>query len=200
MTNEQIAKMIVIAYNEGRSDGHEEGYKEGYDKGYEEGYERADSEGDQTAFDNGYEKGYEAAREDFEVVVEVDEDEGEDKVERCPPIIINNNSKGEDEGEDEKEWWSSEQWYDAGWNDGYSGDEPDEEMKEDRVYMWGYRDGAKEEEEEDEGEEEDEACMASSLAYDLGWNDGNTGEAVDEEMKHDRVYMWGYKNGKKARK
>jgi hypothetical protein len=46
---------------------------------------------------------------------------------------------------------------------------------------------------EDEGE--DKECMAFSLAYDLGYNDGSTGEVIDQEMKHDRVYMWGYKNG-----
>jgi hypothetical protein len=31
--------------------------------------------------------------------------------------------------------------YDRGWNDGYKGKNPDEEMKEDPVYMWGYKNG-----------------------------------------------------------
>jgi hypothetical protein len=122
MTNEQIAGMIVNAYKMGRSDGQYEGYKLGFDAGYEEGYERAESEGDQTAFDKGYEKGYEIARDEFEVVVELYDDEGEDEK--------------EDKGE-----MGSSPVYDIGWNDGYEGKDPDEEMKEDRGYMWGYKEG-----------------------------------------------------------
>jgi hypothetical protein len=54
-------------------------------------------------------------------------------------------------------------------------------------------------EEESDEEDEDEKDMASSVAYDIGWNDGNTGEDVDKEYEHDRVYMWGYKNGRGQR-
>jgi flagellar biosynthesis/type III secretory pathway protein FliH len=114
MTNEEIARLIVDAYNAGKTDGQSIGYEIGYGEGYGEGYSYSEDDGCQKAFDNGYEKGYEAAREEFEVVVEVDEDEEE---------------------------MSSAQWYDAGWNDGYEGKDPDEEMKEDPVYMWGYKDG-----------------------------------------------------------
>jgi hypothetical protein len=116
MTNEEIARLIVNAYNMGKEDGHDNGYEKGYNVGY------TDSECDQTAFDNGYEKGYEAARDEFEVVVEVDEDEGED------------------EKEDEEEM-SSAQIYDAGWNDGYEGRDRLYGLKEDPIYMWGYKDG-----------------------------------------------------------
>ena len=72
----------------------------------------------------------------------------------------------------------------------------EEENHEDREWRKGTREHREEEEDE---EDEDKECMAFSLAYDLGYNDGNTGEDVDEEMKHDRVYMWGYKKGRGQR-
>ena len=39
MTNEDIARLIVNAYNMGKADGHKEGYDEAYDKGYDRGFE-----------------------------------------------------------------------------------------------------------------------------------------------------------------
>jgi hypothetical protein len=35
--------------------------------------------------------------------------------------------------------------------------------------------------------------------YDSGWNDGYEGKDPGVVMKHDSVYMWGYKNGRKQR-
>jgi hypothetical protein len=39
MQNEDIARLIVNAYNMGKADGHNEGYDKGYDKGYDRGFE-----------------------------------------------------------------------------------------------------------------------------------------------------------------
>jgi hypothetical protein len=76
------------------------------------------NEGYRQGYDKGYDRGFEAAREEFEVVVEVDEEEEEDD-----------------------EYMPSSLAYDMGWNDGFVGKDPDEEMKHDRIYMFGYRYG-----------------------------------------------------------
>jgi hypothetical protein len=110
MNKQDIARLIIHAYNAGKEEGQSIGYETGYAEGYEEAYDRA--------FTAGQEDG-------MAQVAGIDEE-------------------GKDEKEEWKEW-SSAQWYDAGWCDGYNGSEPDEDMKEDRVYMWGYNDGAKEE-------------------------------------------------------
>ena len=67
MTNEQIARLIVEAYNMGKADGQVEGYDKGYEEGYDEGRDKSESEGCQRAFDNGYEKGFDRG---FEAGVE----------------------------------------------------------------------------------------------------------------------------------
>jgi flagellar biosynthesis/type III secretory pathway protein FliH len=108
LTNEQIARLIVDAYNVGKADG------------YDLGYDAGESDGIEEAHEAGYDEGYADARDEFEVVVEVDE-----------------------ESDEESEEMSSAQIYDAGWNDGYEGNEPLYGLAEDKVYLWGYKDGKK---------------------------------------------------------
>jgi hypothetical protein len=104
LTNEQIARLIVDAYNAGKTDGYTEGYNSGYEDG-DLGQDEADDDQDGP---------------DFEITLEEDEDE------------------------EDEEGMSSEEVYDAGWNDGYRGNGLDLTMKEDRVYLWGYKDGKEE--------------------------------------------------------
>jgi hypothetical protein len=119
MTNEQIARLIVDAYNMGKEDGH----NDGYDKGYNAGYSDSDDDGCQKAFDNGYEKGYEAARDEFEVVVEVEEESEEEcNCAMCADPVA----------------------YDMGWNDGFTGEgNLDEDMIKIPAYVAGYESGKK---------------------------------------------------------
>jgi hypothetical protein len=90
------------------------GKEDGHDEGYQLGYDKGYEEAYGRAFTAGQEDG-------MAQVAGIDEEE-----------------------EDEKDMPSIQpaKWpYDHGWNDGYHGDEPDEELKEDPVYMWGYRNG-----------------------------------------------------------
>ena len=97
----------------------------------------------------------------------------------------------------------------VGQNDGYSNglDDGDEEGYE-RGYDVGYADGKaayNTEEDEEDLPEEPEACTCFSCtdptAYDMGWNDGFTGEDnLDEDMVKIPAYMAGYESGKKDRK
>jgi hypothetical protein len=81
MTNEDIARLIVEAYNMGKADGHDEGYRLGYDEGYEEAYDRA--------FKAGVEDGISQVAEAKEQ--EIDDQLGEleesDYACRCPQCV-----------------------------------------------------------------------------------------------------------------
>jgi hypothetical protein len=195
MTNEQIARLIVDAYNTGKEDGQSIGYETGYGEGYEQGYGDSDSEGSQRAFDNGYEKGFDRG---FEAGVE----EGQA------------NAKEQKIDEQLEELQESDactcvqcthpREYDSGYAAGFGNTDPCPE-DESWAYRVGYMDGQADSEKsrdwpaEEEEEEEDDEYMPSSVVYDIGWNDGYEGDDVDEEMKEDRVYMWGYKNGRGQR-
>jgi hypothetical protein len=160
MNKQDIARLIIDVYNAGKEDGHNQGYQLGYDNGYEKGFDR----------------GFTAGQEDgMAQVAGIDEEEdGQDDSKKKPdladPEYINGYIDGfncDDTGA--YTMWATEA-YRIGWAKGY------DDNANDRPYAL-------------------PSIQPAKWPYDHGWYDGRGGDEPDEDMKHDRVYMWGYRNG-----